>query len=109
MAETLTLSSPVGAQVGATEFRVWSLYLKRDGGSEFDRAEIRAIFKEVDASGVFVPNGRTITCRYDDTEAETLLVALNKANLSTKSLERRVTERCQADKKLGAGSISGTA
>lgn len=108
MAETLTLSSPVGAQVGATEFRVWSLYLKRDGGID-DPAEIRVIFKEHDGAGAFLPNGRTITCRYDEAEAETLIAALNKANLSTKSLERRVTERCQADKKLGAGSISGTA
>ncbi len=48
---------------------------------------------------------------YKDTSADpvatTLMVALNKANLSTKSLQKRILERLQTDGHL-AGTISGT-
>ena len=89
---------------GASDFRVWDLYVRR---THPDRdAEVRATFREVNGSG-FVPSGRSLECRYEGDVAETLVIGLNKANMSTKSLERRVTERCQVDKKLGAGTISG--
>lgn len=105
MAEQLTLTTPVFTSAGATRFRVWQLDLRR---AHPDRpAGILAIFREVDGAGAFISGGRSIECAYEGADAEPLIIALNKANLSTISLERRVTERCQADGKLGAGSISG--
>jgi len=102
--EKITLAVPVFTSVGATDFRVWDLYMRR---THPDReAEVRTTFREVNESG-FVPGGRSLECRYEGDVAETLVIGLNKANMSTKSLERRVTERCQVDKKLGAGTISG--
>jgi len=102
--EKITLAVPVFTSAGATDFRVWDLYVRR---THPDReAEVRATFREVDGSG-FVPGGRSLECRYGGDVAETLVIGLNKANLTTKSLERRVTERCQVDGKLGAGTISG--
>jgi hypothetical protein len=35
------------------------------------------------------------------------MIALNKVNLSTKSLHRRIIEQLQADGLLGTGTISG--
>jgi len=105
MPEQITLAAPVFVSPGATRFRVWLLNLRRshpDGP-----AGILATFREVDAGGAFIAGGKSIECRYEDVAAETLLAALNIANLPVKSLERRVTERCQTDGKLGAGAISG--
>lgn len=100
--EKVTLTSPVYVDAGASEFRVAALDLNRRG------SEIRAIFGEVQpGTATFVSNGKTLLCLYSDAQADTLLIALNKANLSIKSLERRVTEQCQSDGKLGAGTISG--
>lgn len=105
MPEQITLASAVQVSAGATRFRIWALDLRR---SHPDRpAGILAIFREVDAAGAFLPGGRMIECRYEDADADALLIALNKANLSTLSLEKRVTQRCQADGKLGAGAITG--
>ena len=52
------------------------------------------------------PGGSTLRFVYVEAEAETLMVALNKANLSTKSLHRRIMEKLIADGKI-AGTISG--
>lgn len=103
--EKLTLATAVFTSAGATDFRVESIYLKRDTGPDRP-AQIRAIFREVSGTG-FVPNGRDLTCLYDGAAAETLIRQLNTVNLTTISLERRVTTQCQADGKLGAGTISG--
>jgi hypothetical protein len=105
MPEQITLTTAVQAATGATKFRVWALDLRR---AHPDRpAGILAIFREVDAAGAFLAGGRMIECRYEDAAADALLIGLNKANLSVKSLEKRVTETCQADGKLGAGAITG--
>ncbi len=40
--------------------------------------------------------------------AGALLLALNTANLSVKSLQRRVLEQAVTDSKLTAGTVSGT-
>lgn len=45
---------------------------------------------------------------YYGSTALTLMIALNKANLSTKSLHKRIIEQLQADGILPAGSISGS-
>jgi hypothetical protein len=102
--EKIVLSTPVFVDSGATEFRVASLYLKRAVTPA--PAEIQAVFREVSGTS-FLPNGRSLTCNYIGDEAEAKLIALNKANLSTISLERRITATCQADKKLGSGTITG--
>jgi len=103
--EKITLSTPVYQQAGVSEFRVEGLYLKRAHPDA--PAEIRAILREVSGTA-FVEHGRVLVCRYDGAEADALIVALNKANLSTTSLEKRVLQRCQADGKLGAGTITGS-
>ena len=103
--ETVILTTPVQAAVGAATFRVWRLDLQR---AHPDRpAGIYAVFREVDAFGEFIAAGRAIECRYAGDEADALLIGLNKANLSLKSLEKRVTEKCQEDGKLGPGTIAG--
>ncbi len=105
--EKLTLTTPVYQDVGAAEFRPWTLYLKRaaaDGG-----AEIVSVLREVNSgTATFKPSGKTVTCHYAGADAEALIVALNKADLRTNTLERRVITRCQQDGKLGAGIISGS-
>ena len=102
--EKVVLTAPVFVSSGAAEFRVWEIDLRR---TYPDRpAGILIVFREVDVSG-FVLGGRALECRYEGAEAETLIIAFNKVNLSTTSLEKRVTQRCQTDGKLGAGTIIG--
>lgn len=106
MPETLILTTPVQVSAGATAFRAWVLDLRR---AHPDRpAGILVTFREVDGAGAFISGGRSVECRYEGAVAETLIIALNKANLSTSSLEKRVTAQCQADGQLGAGTITGT-
>ena len=113
--EKVVLTAPVQAVVGSTDFRVQSLELYRshpDGGSPSTvpngGAAIRVVFREVDAGNAFVAQGKRLHCNYNGDIAEQLLIALNKVNLSTTSLEKRVTQRCQTDGQLGAGTMSGT-
>lgn len=106
--EKITLTSPVFADAGAVEFAVWSIYLVRKHPDA--PAQVRVVYREV-SGGAFVPNGREWPCIWADTETTTttedMIKALNKANLLTKSLERRCAERSQTDGKFGAGAISG--
>ena len=51
-------------------------------------------------------NGELLQFSYDGTEARNLMLALNKANLSVKSLHKRIMEKLINDG-LIAGSISG--
>lgn len=52
-------------------------------------------------------SGLSRTFTYEGATATSLMVSLNKANLSTKSLQKRVLEQLVSDGKL-AGTISGT-
>jgi hypothetical protein len=52
--------------------------------------------------------GGTVHCAYDGAEAAALMLTLNTANLSVKSLHKRTIEKLQADGKLPAGTITGT-
>lgn len=52
--------------------------------------------------------GKTIFCQYRGAEAIALMLVLNTANLSVKSLHKRTMEKLQADGKLPTGTISGT-
>lgn len=107
--ERLVLTVPIVTTVGS-DFRLWSLTMRRTHPDV--PANITAIYAEV-LSGVFVAGGTTagpklLTCRYDGEEADAMVIALNKVNLTTTSLEKRVMQRCQIDKKLGAGTILGS-
>lgn len=101
MPETLTLTSPIiPTAPSITGYSVRSIYLGRSEG---------VIRVEVEDN-----NKHRTTAVYADTVtppstvATDLMNALNKANLTTKSLQRRILEQLAADGKLGAGAVSGT-
>ena len=52
-------------------------------------------------------NGETLEFSYDGDEARSLMLALNKANLSTKSLHKRIMEKLINDGLID-GTISGS-
>lgn len=103
--ERIVLTNPVLASAGATEFRVWTLTLRRAHPDIM--ALVSVAFREATASG-FLRDGRAIECRYEGAEADALVIALNKSNLSANSLEKRIVQRCQMDGQLGAGTIAGS-
>lgn len=51
-------------------------------------------------------NGEVSEYSYDGAEATSLMIALNKTNLSTKSLHKRIMEKLVAEGKM-KGAISG--
>ena len=93
--ETFTLATPI-AQPSTTDFRVGSIHLQR-----WPQWAIRVVF-------VGTNNEVKQWTVNDASRAQTLITALNKANLSTKSLERRCIEQAQADGVLPAGNVTGT-
>ena len=52
-------------------------------------------------------DGAEVFAEYAGPQATTLLVAFNKVNLATKSLQRRVLEQLVTDGKLPAGTVTG--
>lgn len=108
--EKIILSSPVFVSQGATDFRVWQLVLKRADADDpvNNDASIRATFREVSGT-TFIANGHTLTCSYSGQAAENKIVALDKMNFSTTTLEHVIIAQCQSDGQLGAGTISGVA
>ena len=58
---------------------------------------------------VYVDNlGKRLQDNHRSDEARDLIVALNKANLTTKSLERRLMEHLIAEGKIPPATITGT-
>jgi len=100
MAEEIVLAAPVQANPGASRFRLAGIWF------DWDRALITVRLREWSGT-VFGPRELVVT--YEGTEATTLMVGLNKANLATKSLHTRVLEKLAADAKLPPGTISGVA
>lgn len=92
MAEVFTLTTPI--VVNVTTWKVNELHLSRKHSS---------IFVEVERS-----DGVTIQWTYWGTVALTLINALNKANLTVKSLEKRILEQLAADGIITAGAVTGT-
>ena len=93
--ETLTLTNPITPPAPTTStYHVASLYL----GWKTQR--IIAVLED--------NNGIATTCNWDGATAVALMTGLNKANLSIKSLHKRVIEQAQADGKLPAGSVTGS-
>lgn len=97
MPEMLTLAVPLPA---TSTLRIADVDLNVRGSL------IRIVFAEW-AGGAWVENGREIIATWSGAPAESLILALNVANLSVKSLHRRVMEQAITDGKL-AGAISGT-
>lgn len=106
--DRVVLDTPVLAQQGVTTFRLWALSLRRAStdAPHFTRdARIEATLRTVDANGAFTQFEKRLMCTYEGAEAEALIIALNRADLSTASLERRVIQRCMSDGKLGTGTF----
>lgn len=98
--ERVVFPVPVQADAGAVEFRVSELVLNVE-------ASVVTVRLRETSDGAFVPNGRQVVASYAAADADALMRALNTANLSTKSLQRRVIEKLVADGKVPAGLISG--
>lgn len=94
MAEVLTLTSPPPQPPQLTSWRVAQLHLNWTG------ANITVVL-------IGNNNSETLTHTYTGTTATTFMNALNKANLSTTSLHKRVIERLVTDGVI-AGTISGS-
>ncbi len=92
MAEQLDLTTPVASTGGTSFWTVDSLHL-------FKNKEIISIVLEGE-------NGERLTLGYTGQVATDLMIFLNKANLSVKSLHKRLLEKLVADGKLD-GTVSG--
>ena len=88
--EQIDLTTP---KPSVTNYRVVILYL------DWQNAHIQI--------GLLGPLGEQESFIYDGEEATNLMIALNTANLSIKSLHKRVLEKLILDEKL-VGTISGT-
>lgn len=91
MAEQLTLTIPIVAT--RTTLSLQTLVL------DFPNAVIRA--------GLTGSDGNDVTVEWTGAAATTLMIALNKANLSTTSLQKRVLQQAVTDGKLTAGTVTG--
>lgn len=104
MAETIILATAeVTPSISTTDYRVVFLSL------DWDRSTIVIRLRGTNGESRSFTYGGDRLSATDEQRAEALalMVALNKANLSTKSLQRRILERLIADGKL-RGSVSGT-
>lgn len=94
--ETLTFSVPQSTTTTNTGYHVAQMLFTR-----FPGWSIAVVFVG--------DNGERVTWSVTDpVRAQTLLTALNKANLSVKSLERRCLEQAQLDGVISAGAVTGT-
>jgi len=98
--ESVVLDNPAAVDPGATTFRPFMIHIELLPGP-------RIIVGLQEWSAGFVDGGKNITCTWTGTEAHSLIVALNKANLSSNSLEKRIMTQAQASGCLGAGTITG--
>ena len=99
--EQIDLTTAVQIDAGAQNFRVARVLLDWEG------ATIAVKLREA-SGGVFVEDGKIIEIYWEGSEATTLMIQLNKVDLSVKSLHKRIIEQAQTDGKLGTGTISGT-
>lgn len=103
MAEALVLTTPeVRPAVSTTDYRV--VYLGLDWEGKQIVIRLRGTNGE---SRSFTYGGRLAATPEARADALAMMVALNTANLSTRSLQRRILERLVADGKL-TGTVSGT-
>jgi hypothetical protein len=91
--ESLTLTTPeVVPAITTTDYRVIVLLL------DWESAQIAIHLRGT--------NGERKEIRYEGAEATNLMVSLNKANLTVKSLQRRILEKLGADGLIN-GSVTG--
>lgn len=90
MAEVLTLTAPISL----TTYKVRRLMM------DWTDARIEIV--------VLASNGDKLAFVYSGSQATTLMIALNKANLTTTSLQARILNQLVNDGKLTAGTITGT-
>src|SRR3990167_2117307 len=92
--EKLALTTPVSPPAPTTrDYTVRRLVLA------WDEQQIQIMLRD---------NNNQIThYLYTGAQATTLMVALNTANLATKSLQRRILEQLVADGKLTRGTVTG--
>lgn len=88
--QLLTLTTPQSV----TDYRVDKLKL------DWGEAKILVVLKDT--------QGDSITVGYTGAEATTLMTQLNKADLSTNSLHKRILERLVTDGKISGGSVTGS-
>jgi len=88
--EDYVLTSP--SQI--TSYRVMKLFLDWEG----QRIKIN----------VKAPSGERIYHTYQGSTAVTLMTALNKMDLTTNSLHKRILERLETDGVLPDGSVTGS-
>jgi len=92
MAEQLDLTTPIVA--------TRTTYVAQTITLDFPNAVIKA--------GLLGSDGVVVNIEWTGAAATTLMVALNKANLTTTSLQKRVLQQAVTDGKLPAGTVSGT-
>ncbi len=96
MAEQHDLTTPIPTRGGTSFWEIQHLVLHHDGDESYIKV------------GLVGENAERVSTGWQGAEATTLIRALNTANLSAKSLQRRVLERLATDGLLAPGSISGT-
>lgn len=95
MPEKLTLTTPTTPTAPTTsEYAPRSVYLG------WDEAVIRFVVRD--------NNAVTVTCVWEGTDATNTMIAINKANLTTLSLIKRLLQKAVTDGKLPSGSVTGT-
>lgn len=96
MAERIILSAPIVTQHTLDVWRLAEVLLRREPSPTI---VIRLVG----------PNGEQQAISYDGSTAQTMLVALNKANLSTRSLTARIFDRLVSDyPQLFTGTVDAT-
>ncbi len=93
MAEQLDLATAEQTAPGTVTWTPFLLHLN------WEAATLKVAFRG--------DNGEYISVGYEEAEATSLMQSLNKADLSVKSLHRRIMEKVVTDGKL-TGTISGT-
>ena len=90
MAQVLTLTTPQSV----TDYKIDII--------KFDVGESKIHIVVADTQG------DKITCGYSGTVASNFMIALNKANLTTNSLQKRVLDQLVVDGQLPAGTVTGS-
>ena len=96
MAEIVTLAAPIDPSL--TVFRVALIAF------DWQNATIKVHVRDWNGSAF---GNRLVVAQYSGAQATALMIALNKANLSTNSLNQRVIAQLLADGKLPTGTPSG--
>jgi len=101
MSELITLNQAINVDPGAVTWTVGSIHLSREN------AFILVSLRETDGTGSLMEGGRRHDVRIDGQEAISLIAALNKADLRTNTLLKRILAYLTANGYLGSGTISG--